>query len=50
MSRWQPIASIVTIAPVMASMSSSFGIAMISLDFSATLTCPQHEPLTCRES
>src|ERR1700733_9729313 len=35
MSRWQPIASMVTIAPSIASMSSNFGIAMISLDFSA---------------
>ena len=40
MSRWQPMASMVTIAPSIASMSRSFGIAMISLDFSATLTWP----------
>ena len=40
MSRWQPIASMVTIAPSIASMSSSLGMAMISLDFSATLTWP----------
>src|SRR3954451_7062345 len=33
-SRWQPMASIVTIAPSIASMARSFGIAMISLDFS----------------
>lgn len=30
----------VTIAPSMASMLSNLGIAMISLDFSATFTCP----------
>ena len=30
----------VTIAPSIASMSSSFGMAVISLDFSATLTWP----------
>src|SRR4051812_8303548 len=30
----------VTTAPSMAIRSSSFGIATISLDFSATLTCP----------
>src|SRR5580693_9083257 len=41
MSRWQPMASMVMIAPSIASMSSSFGIAMISFDFSATLTCPR---------
>src|SRR4051812_49193325 len=40
-SRWQPIASIVTIAPSIASMARSFRIAMISLDFSATLTWPR---------
>jgi hypothetical protein len=40
MSRWQPIASIVTIAPSIANISSSAGIATISLDFSDTLTCP----------
>src|SRR3954453_5785997 len=40
MSRWQPIASMVTTAPSIAIRSSSFGMATISLDFSATLTCP----------
>ena len=40
MSRWQPIASMVTTAPSIASMSSSAGMATISFDFSATLTCP----------
>ena len=40
MSRWQPIASIVTTAPSIAIMSSSAGMATISLDFSATLTWP----------
>jgi hypothetical protein len=35
-----PIASMVTIAPSIASIFKSLGIAMISLDFSATLTCP----------
>ena len=34
------MASMVTIAPSMASMLSNLGIAMISLDFSATFTCP----------
>ena len=41
MSRWHPIASMVTIAPSIVSISRSLGIAMISLDFSATLTCPR---------
>src|SRR5271165_4362112 len=40
MSRWHPIASIVTIAPSISNIVRSLGIAMISLDFSATLTCP----------
>src|SRR5918994_5721538 len=40
MARWHPIASMVTMAPSIASMSSSFGIATISFDFSATLTWP----------
>jgi hypothetical protein len=40
MSRWQPIASMVTTAPSIAIRSSSFGMATISLDFSATFTCP----------
>src|SRR5262245_37785459 len=34
------LASMVTIAPSMANMSSSLGMAMISLDFSATLIWP----------
>ena len=38
MSRWQPMASIVRIAPSIASISISLGIALTSLDFSATLT------------
>src|SRR5258707_15477078 len=40
MSRWQPIASIVTTAPSIDIMSSSTGMAAISLDFSFTLTWP----------
>src|SRR6185295_8747945 len=40
MSRWQPIASMVTTAPSIAIRSSSFGMATISLDFAATFTCP----------
>src|SRR6516164_699409 len=40
MARWQPIASMVTTAPSIAIMSSSAGMATISLDFSATATCP----------
>jgi len=39
-ARWQPIASMVTTAPSIVSMSSSFGMATISLDFSATLIWP----------
>src|SRR5215467_11867558 len=34
------MASMLTIAPAMASKSSSLGIGTISLDFSATLICP----------
>ena len=40
MSRWQPMASMVTTAPSMANRSSSAGMATISLDLSPTLTCP----------
>src|SRR5271166_3796699 len=40
MPRWQPIASMVMIAPAMVIMSSSAGMATISFDLSATLTCP----------
>src|SRR6516165_1222864 len=40
MPRWQPIASMVMIAPSIESISRSLGMAMISLDFSATLTWP----------
>src|SRR5260370_27089381 len=40
MWRWQPIASMVTMAPSIAIMSSSAGMATISFDLSATLTCP----------
>src|ERR1035441_5192774 len=36
MARWQPIASMVTTVPLSSSASSSFGIAVISLDFSST--------------
>jgi ABC transporter substrate binding protein len=38
MSRWQPIASIVTTAPSIDIMSSSAGMATISFDFSFTFT------------
>ena len=38
--RWHPIASMVTMAPAMAIISKSLGIATISFDFSATFTCP----------
>src|SRR5712671_7814098 len=41
MSRWQPMASMVTTAPSIASISRSAGMAMISLDLSATLTWPR---------
>ena len=41
MSRWHPMASIVTIAPSIANISKSLGIAMISLDFSVTFTWPR---------
>jgi hypothetical protein len=34
------MASMVTMAPSIAVMSRSAGMATISLDFSATLTCP----------
>ena len=38
MARWRPIVSMVTIAPSIGSMSSNFGMAVISLDFSAAFT------------
>ena len=39
MLRWQPIASMVITVPLNARASSSFGMAVISLDFSSTLRC-----------
>jgi hypothetical protein len=39
MSRWQPMASMVTTAPSIAIMSSRAGMATISFDFSLTLVC-----------
>ena len=39
-SRWHPIASMVTIAPLILSSSSNSGMAVISLDLSSTLRCP----------
>src|SRR5664279_665848 len=39
MLRWQPIASMVTTVPLSSSASSSFGMAVISLDLSSTLRC-----------
>ena len=41
MAFWQPMASMVTNAPCKSSNSSSFGIAVISLDFSATASWPR---------
>jgi len=43
-SRWQPIASIVTIAPLSSKASSNAGIAVISLLLSAVLTWPKVAP------
>src|SRR5271154_4107439 len=40
MSRWQPMESVVMMAPSITNMSRSAGMAMISLDLSATLTWP----------
>ena len=37
---WQPMASMVTIAPSMTSIANSLGMATISLALSATLTWP----------
>jgi hypothetical protein len=39
--RWQPMASMATTAPSIANMSSSAGMATISLDFSATASHPR---------
>src|SRR6266852_5089170 len=39
-SRWHPMASMVIVAPLIVSRSSSFGMAVISFDLSATLTWP----------
>ncbi len=39
-SFWQPMASMVTMAPSRLSMASSLGMATISFDFSSTLVCP----------
>ena len=38
--RWHPMASIVTVAPLIVSRSKSFGMATISLDLSATFAWP----------
>ena len=42
---WQPIASIVMMAPLMSSVANNSGIAVISLLLSAVRTCPSVEPL-----
>jgi hypothetical protein len=42
MVRWQPMASMVTTVPLSPSASSSFGIAVISLDF-IDLALPEHQ-------
>ena len=39
--RWHPIASMVTIAPLIFTSSSNSGMAVISLDLSSTLRCPR---------
>ena len=39
--RWHPIASMVTIAPLIFSSSSNSGMTVISLDLSSTLRCPR---------
>ena len=39
-SVWQPIASIVIMQPEISSAFNSCGMAVISFDFSSTLTCP----------
>ena len=39
--RWHPIASMVTITPLNSSSASISGMAVISLDLSATLRCPR---------
>jgi len=40
MAFWQPMASMVTKAPLRSSNSSKAGMAVISLDFASTATCP----------
>ena len=40
-SFWQPIASSVTVAPLSSSSSNNSGMAVISLDFASTATCPK---------
>ncbi len=44
MAVWMPIASIVTMQPLMSSVVSSSGIAVISLYFSAVAVCPSTTP------
>ena len=44
-----PMASMVAIAPSATSFSSSSGMAVISLAFSATFTWPRHHTLAHRE-
>src|ERR1039458_5358893 len=45
MARWHPMASMVITVPLNSSASSSFGMAVISLDFSSTLRCASTRPL-----
>ena len=40
-SFWQPMASLVTTHPLSSSNSSSWGMAVISFDFSSVFTCPK---------
>ena len=45
-----PIASIVTIQPFISSISSSLGIAVISLLFSSHANCPMTSPHSCENA
>jgi hypothetical protein len=50
MAVWQPIASMVTVAPSRSSRRSSAGMAVISFDFSATATCPSTSRLALAQA
>ena len=50
MARWQPMASMVTTVPLNSRAARSFGIAVISLDFSSILRWPSTKLLVLAQA